>query len=98
MILCACAILLYTQYIHEYMHSMYITNWRAGASQPSRTTGTIFLYIYMYRRAGAHRPYAHAPNLRETPTRHVYPLPFERMRHYGVVKLSKSGRRFFHVG
>ena len=22
--------------------------WRAGASQPSRTTGTIFLYIYIY--------------------------------------------------
>ena len=22
--------------------------WRAGASQPSRTAGTIFLYIYMY--------------------------------------------------
>ena len=30
--------------------------------------------IYMYRRAGAHRTYAHALNLRETPT------PFERMR------------------
>ena len=23
-------------------------NWRAGASQPSLTTGTIFLYIYIY--------------------------------------------------
>ena len=22
-------------------------NWRAGASQPSRTTGTIFLFIYI---------------------------------------------------
>ena len=22
--------------------------WRAGASQPSRTNGTIFLYIYIY--------------------------------------------------
>ena len=54
-------------------------NWRAGASQPSRTTGTIFLYIYifiyMYRRAGAHRTYAHARKLRETPTRHLY-IPF----------------------
>ena len=47
------------------------TNWRAGASQPSRTTGTIFLY----RPSGAHFTYAHAPNLRETPTRHVYPSP-----------------------
>ena len=27
-----------------------IVNWRAGASQPSRTTGTIFyIYIYIYR-------------------------------------------------
>ena len=23
-------------------------NWRAGASQPSRTTGTNFLYIYLF--------------------------------------------------
>ena len=26
---------------------MHNNNWRAGASQPSRTTGTIFLYIYI---------------------------------------------------
>ena len=32
----------------------------------------------MYVSAGAHRPYVHARKLRETPTRHVYPLPFER--------------------
>ena len=30
-------------------------NWRAGASQPSRTTGTIFL-VYIYWRAGASQP------------------------------------------
>ena len=24
------------------------SNWRAGASQPSRTTGTIFLFIYLF--------------------------------------------------
>ena len=40
-------------------------NWRAGASQPSRTTGTIFLYW-----DGAHPSCAHARKLRETPTRH----------------------------
>ena len=39
-------------------------NWRAGASQPSRTVGTV-------GRTGAHRTYAHARNLCETPTRHV---------------------------
>ena len=32
--------------------------------------------ICLYRPSGAHFTYAHAPNLRETPTRHVYPLPF----------------------
>ena len=39
--------------------------------------GAIF-YIYdnMYRRAGAHRTYAHARKLRETPTRHLYPSLF----------------------
>ena len=47
----------------------------------------------MYRRAGAHRPYAHAPNLREKPTRHVYPLPFERMRHYGVLSRCEDCRK-----
>ena len=30
----------------------------------------------MYRRAGAHRTYAHGRKLRETPTRHLYPSPF----------------------
>ena len=42
----------------------------------------------MYRRAGAQRTYAHAPNLRETPTRHVYPLPFERIRGLGGIMAS----------
>ena len=31
-----------TRFLH------YIYNWRAGASQPSRTTGAIFLYIYIF--------------------------------------------------
>ena len=26
----------------------HVHDWRAGASQPSRSTGTIFLYIYIY--------------------------------------------------
>ena len=47
----------------------------------------------MYRRAGARRTYAHASNLRETPTRHVYPLPFERMRHYGVLSRCEDCRK-----
>ena len=36
----------------------YIYNWRAGANQPSRTTGTIFLYIYymFLCRAGGSQP------------------------------------------
>ena len=40
-------------------------------------TGT-FLYVYMYvwtGGAGAHRTYAHARKLRETPTQHLYTLP-----------------------
>ena len=52
----------------------------------------------MYRRAGAHRTYAHARNLRETPTRHVYPLPFairanqmQRSRREAV-ETAESGR------
>ena len=28
-------------------------NWRAGASQPSRTTGAIFLYIYILVKCSA---------------------------------------------
>ena len=28
------------------MYMFIVYNWRAGASQPSRTTSTIFLYIY----------------------------------------------------
>ena len=48
--------------------------WRAGASQPSRTTGTI--YIYIVGRVHILHIYTHARNLRETPTRHLYPLPF----------------------
>ena len=31
-------------YIHVHVCELY-NNWRAGASQPSRTNGTIFLYI-----------------------------------------------------
>ena len=34
----------------------YRFNWRAGASLPSRTTGAIFLYIYISLRA-LHTPY-----------------------------------------
>ena len=35
-------------YPHNYnLHVVVRYNWRAGASQPSRTTGTIFLYIYI---------------------------------------------------
>ena len=49
--------------------------------------------VYMNRRAGAHRTYAHASNLRETPTRHVYPLPFEGMRHYGVLSRCEDCRK-----
>ena len=45
-----------------------LNNWRAGASQPSRTTGNDFS---IYKWDGAHFTSAHAPNLRETPTRHV---------------------------
>ena len=83
-----------------------VYNWRAGASQPSRTTGTIFLY----RPSGAHFTYAHAPNLRETPTRHVYPLPFERIRGLGNIMASvvetgeewetrlSKGRRSRYIG
>ena len=53
---------------------MLFTNWRAGASQPSRTTGNDFsIYIHW---DGAHFTSAHARKFRETPTRHLYPLPF----------------------
>ena len=38
--------MLYT--LRERERERELPNWRAGASQPSRTTGTIFLYIYMY--------------------------------------------------
>ena len=42
--------------------AMHIHNWRAGASQPSRSTGTIFRYIYVYpdpgSRAALHTPTA----------------------------------------
>ena len=37
---------------------------------------------------GAHFTYAHARNLRETPNRHVYPLPLERIRGLGGIMAS----------
>ena len=39
-------------------NAQHSSSWRAGASQPSPTTGTIFLYIimYIYWRAGASQP------------------------------------------
>ena len=36
----------YIPYLPEYRSHWYI--WRARASQPSRTTGAIFLYVYIY--------------------------------------------------
>ena len=44
--------------------------------------------IYYVSSDGAHFTYAHARNLRETPTRHVYPLPFERIRGLGGIMVS----------
>ena len=44
--------------------------------------------VIMYRPSGAHFTYAHVPNLRETPTRHVYPLPFEQIRGLGGIMAS----------
>ena len=53
--------------------------WRAGAS---RIYYTIFLYTYIGQRSDqsesskSHCRYAHEPKSRETPTRHLHPLPF----------------------
>ena len=42
---------------------------------------------------GAHFTYAHAPNLRETPTRHVYPSLRAAQRHHGVLSRCGDWRR-----
>ena len=61
-------------------------------SQPSRTTGTICIHVSGVR----HRTYVHARKLRETPTRHLYPLPFvirANQRSMGeAVETADSGR------
>ena len=40
---------LYTS-MYMYVHVCIHINWRVGTSQPSRTTGTIFLYKCIYQR------------------------------------------------
>ena len=66
-------------------------SWQLGASQPtcparqpSRTTGTIFMFP-----PALHLPYAHALKLRETPTRHLNELE-ERPRAGGASTLALS--------
>ena len=67
----------------------YIIGERERANLVVRLARFFYIYVYMYRPSGAHFTYAHAPNLLETPTRHVYPL---RIRgHHGV--LSRCGDR-----
>ena len=38
-----------------YTCALFMYNWRAGASQPSRATGAIFPYIYMKGRCRTYR-------------------------------------------
>ena len=53
----------------------------------------MYMYKHMSRWAGAHRTYAHARKLRETPTRHLYPLPFAiRANQRSRGEAAESGR------
>ena len=83
----ACAHEIYTDFsMHEKNKTESII-WRAGASQPSRTTGTIFLYVYILEECLAFLASGSDPTCRVSIIYTTWP---KSHAYHGVPRLEKS--------